>query len=1202
MQVPEICRLNSDAAIQEIRKKAPFYVPEWNTEDENDFGIVLSNIFSGMAEIISSRLNEAPKKHFLSFLEMINTSLIPASSARVPLTFVLSEGTPDNVLIESSTQVSADGPDGKPVIFETETNILATPAKLVSVYSVIKEKDRIFDNTRAVDGVEPTELLTTGENLQKHILYIGDENLFNLGEGVITIDFGKIDKELLKKLVSKPTPCRFFCKATNLKKLFGKKSHIMRTKLHKPYKNSTSIYSKFITLPKTEHDCYVKWEYGVKVKGKKDGKEVEETKWLFLRSAVAEDRVEITKEILNFEGRKTESWVVISDKVKVNGIESRWIRCRVCENEIDEFEDLKLKGLNISVSPPIISPDCGSAIVPDFLFYNDIPIQMLDNSFYPFGRKPYVYDTFYIGSKDAFSKKGYNVTLTFCLRPGKSSSTSEADNPLLSWEYWDGESWNLLKIQDLECKNGDWVNLSESTKCKKSKGHQKKVQQNTVNLVISEMPEIKLAKVNGKENYWIRARLVGGNYGKEYEITYPKQNVKVMRGEVIPSTFCPPQITNLIINYKDKRDSNSKYKTKNGTVLGKQPEYVFSENNLVFRNCLDKLKDNIKENIYFRPFLPFPDILPGTSAIYFGFDKELKKGPISLFIDIDERIEFPKSYMPKIKWQYLTAKDPKVWKELEVLDETAGFTKEGMVQFNVSEKMQASRLFGLRDQYWIRAMGEFPAYKKEEKYLMSSNELKTYKKIRPKLYGSLPEKSKRIIENTELNVQTKNLESGISVMLECKKEFKFINPDFNKLKSREIPPKVLGFYLNSVWAFQYRTIYDEIIGSGRGETDQKFKLVNIPVTKEEIWVDEIDILSEKERKELLENPSNNIKSIQDYLGNTGEFWVRWAPVNDFLDSTSKDRHYTIDRTTGEVCFGDGKQGMIPPIGFNNVKATYRVGGGEFGNLGAKKILKLQSSIAFVDKVFNPSISDGGTKTEDIDSLLIRAPNVLKNRDRAIAAEDYEWLAKKASTKVAKVKALPNFNPVSETNSNSETDSNSKTNSNPEKFRTGYVTVAIVPESPDPKPVPSNELKRRVELHLKERCPPVMNLSVVSPSYVRTEVSAELVTNDINKIPIIEIEAKYIISEFLHPLRGSTEKKGWNFGCSLYISDIYSILEQIKDVDYVNKLTIDLYDDLEDSRVMRLSNACSMVKLPDYALPCSGEHEIIVDWKNSEKEG
>ncbi|HML26442.1 MAG TPA: hypothetical protein PKC27_07095, partial [Methanomethylovorans sp.] len=35
--------------------------------------------------------------------------------------------------------------------------------------------------------------------------------------------------------------------------------------------------------------------------------------------------------------------------------------------------------------------------------------------------------------------------------------------------------------------------------------------------------------------------------------------------------------------------------------------------------------------------------------------------------------------------------------------ETSGFTKMGMVQFTVSEKMKASQFFGSGDLYWIRA-------------------------------------------------------------------------------------------------------------------------------------------------------------------------------------------------------------------------------------------------------------------------------------------------------------------------------------------------------------------------------------------------------------------------------------------------------------------------------------------------------------------
>ena len=1096
MQVPEICKLDADTTMQDVRKKAPFYVPEWDTEDERDFGIVLSSIFSCMVDSISSRLNEAPKKHFLSFLEMINTSLIPASPARAPLTFILSEGASEDVLLVASTQASADGPDGKAVIFETEKNILATPSKLVSVYSAIsvikgedkKEKDRkkgdtIFNHTAAINGAEVTELFARN-SLQKHILYIGDEHLFNVQKEQIELELN----------------------GTELEKLADQKN--------------------------------AEWMYSIESISKENGKEIKKTDWLLFNT-----ELEGNKLILNTENKPI-------NKVKLNGIGSRWLKCQLKDSKIEDLKDLSIENIRALTSPPKDSADrqklqnTSPIINPDCLFSNDIPINSDSGNFYPFGKKPYIYNIFYIGSKEAFSQKGSKIILVFDLIPGRpsltnqvDSSINEVDKPQLSWEFWDGESWSLLPIQGNEWEK----NLSENIKPNESN----EPKPTTYELTIYRMPEVKLTRVNGKENYWTRVRLVGGNYGKEYEIVNSNEIInaegnKVLCAKVVPGNFFPPQITNLKINYIAESDSSG---ANNETDKLKPPEYIFTENNLIFKSCLEELV----KNKGFKPFEPLPDIPP---AIYFGFDKELKKGPFSLFINVDESIEYPEEFLPKVKWQYLINVDPEVWEELEVLDETAGFTKKGMVQFNIPGKMQASRLFGLGNQYWIRAVN------------IQFNEKTT---------------------NETSIVQKNGQEVLASIDPECRTDFEFFNIEFSSEYYQKYSPKVLGFYLNSIWAVQSKTIHDELLGSGNGEVNQNYKLVNAPVISETIWINEFTTLSEKDRKILLAEP-NRVKLIQDSKDNITDFWVRWIRVNDFLDSESKDRHYTIDKTDGDISFGNGKRGMVPPIGSDNIKAIYSIGGSKSGNFDASKISKLQSSIAFVDKVFNPISSSGGTETEDIDTLLKRAPTIFKKRDRATALEDYEWLAKKASDQVARVKALPNFNAE-------------------RKFNTGWVTVVIVPESSSSKPVPSSELKRRVTSYLKERCPAGVTLRVIPPYYITIDVSTELITASINAIPVIEKEARNKISEFLHPLTGGTEGNGWRFGGSLCISDIYSVLGKISDVDYVNKLIINLYDDSAVTvSSMKLSDESSVSKLPVYALPYSGEHEITVKLKNTEKEG
>ena len=51
--------------------------------------------------------------------------------------------------------------------------------------------------------------------------------------------------------------------------------------------------------------------------------------------------------------------------------------------------------------------------------------------------------------------------------------------------------------------------------------------------------------------------------------------------------------------------------------------------------------------------------------------------------------------------------------------------------------------------------------------------------------------------------------------------------------------------------------------------------------------------------------------------------MKWAEVVDFYGSLKSDRHYVRDRLTGEIRFGDGQRGMIPPLGLNNIRLSYR---------------------------------------------------------------------------------------------------------------------------------------------------------------------------------------------------------------------------------------------------------------------------------------
>ena len=56
-------------------------------------------------------------------------------------------------------------------------------------------------------------------------------------------------------------------------------------------------------------------------------------------------------------------------------------------------------------------------------------------------------------------------------------------------------------------------------------------------------------------------------------------------------------------------------------------------------------------------------------------------------------------------------------------------------------------------------------------------------------------------------------------------------------------------------------------------------------------------------------------------------WTIWREVPDVGKAGPGDQVYSVDRESGEVTFGDGEHGAAPPSGGQNIRATYRYGGG-----------------------------------------------------------------------------------------------------------------------------------------------------------------------------------------------------------------------------------------------------------------------------------
>ena len=140
----------------------------------------------------------------------------------------------------------------------------------------------------------------------------------------------------------------------------------------------------------------------------------------------------------------------------------------------------------------------------------------------------------------------------------------------------------------------------------------------------------------------------------------------------------------------------------------------------------------------------------------------------------------------------------------------------------------------------------------------------------------------------------------------------------------------------------------------------------------------------------------------------------WQEVDDFANSGPSDRHYTVDNITGVLRFGPtlrnsgGRElqyGTVPEASRQLRFGRYRTGGGTRGNVGSNSITVLKSAIPYVARVTNGAPAIGGEDGESLDQALIRGPQVLRSRSRAVTKDDYEHLAKEASPEVGRARCV-----------------------------------------------------------------------------------------------------------------------------------------------------------------------------------------------------
>jgi predicted phage baseplate assembly protein len=311
---------------------------------------------------------------------------------------------------------------------------------------------------------------------------------------------------------------------------------------------------------------------------------------------------------------------------------------------------------------------------------------------------------------------------------------------------------------------------------------------------------------------------------------------------------------------------------------------------------------------------------------------------------------------------------------------------------------------------------------------------------------------------------------------------------------------------------------------------------------------------------------------------------RWTEVADFASSKPEDLHYTIDANTGEVRLGpamtqrDGSvlcYGAIPPKGAGLVMRQYRYGGGSQGNLSAKTINQLNSSIPYISRVLNRFPARGGIDGEPLENAKVRVPAYLRSLNRAVTAADFEYLAMEASRgAVARVHCLQ-----------------------PPQSTRGEVKLLVIPQIPNmrgaiaPESLAlSKDLINSLTAYLDERRLLGTRLEVMPPAYVwvETEVRLKAAINADPESVITMVEGR--LYDFLNPITGGHEGKGWPFGRAVSVADVLALLLTQPGISFVRDVR--LYPVAYDRGQFVRGEAATQVVVPENAVVVSYHHEVI----------
>jgi hypothetical protein len=583
----------------------------------------------------------------------------------------------------------------------------------------------------------------------------------------------------------------------------------------------------------------------------------------------------------------------------------------------------------------------------DAAFTNQTPIDV-EKDFLPFGEVPRTGDVFWLRADEALSKPGARVVLKVAMRKASSKALRV---PELAWELWNGTAWELVGTSTPSTNQpSTFVETTKAMTNRTAAGDRVELQ---VPAVVGPRT------VNGVEGFWLRARLVSGDYGQDAHYVQNGDAIKFVLADLDP-----PVIAAVTLDYE--------------LVRSGAPDAAVTDNDFRLAPAAAG----------FVPFTPTGDARPTT---YLGF--ELPRGlsvfpnrPVSLFARAaDVRYGEPTVPLSPVRSRrygppgadvthsfVLTNPDPQPatvslqvlgssWAVLPGVPTTLTLAAGGSATVPLTVSVPASAPTGAADVGLLAARSGGPGAAarrglRDPRVLGAAG-----RRSRPAGLGLLGRHAlgvsagrgrrqplrpvgQRRVPRTAAHRAARGLRGRLRYWVRVRWD------EGEYCRSRGSPaccPTRRWPRRPSPWRAR---------GSGRatGPRGSASARHASPSCLARAWRSASRSCRRRGSGAVLEaeEGTDAVTVVLDADGRPRERWVRWHEVPDFYASGPRDRHYVLDRFAGEIRLGDGQNGLVPGIGSSLRMARYRTGGGSAGNRPAGVVVQLKTAVPYVDKVTN----------------------------------------------------------------------------------------------------------------------------------------------------------------------------------------------------------------------------------------------------------